>query len=113
MINRNALVYLLGLAILLALAQLFLNDYYLRIIAIMGINIILTVSLNLTNGFTGDFSLGHAAFMAIGAYSAALLTLPAATSSAAFFQLVTCMKSVSLEEQPASNGGRPRSLPPT
>jgi branched-chain amino acid transport system permease protein len=72
----NRLLYLLALLALLALAQLTLNDYYLRILAVMGINIILTVSLNLTNGYTGDFSLGHAAFMAIGAYSAALLTLP-------------------------------------
>ena len=74
MVNR--LIYLLALIGLLALAQLTLNDYYLRILAVMGINIMLTVSLNLTNGFSGDFSLGHAAFMAIGAYSAALLTLP-------------------------------------
>jgi branched-chain amino acid transport system permease protein len=72
----NRLIYLLALLALLALAQLTLNDYYLRILAVMGINIMLTVSLNLTNGYTGDFSLGHAAFMAIGAYSAALLTLP-------------------------------------
>lgn len=76
MLNRNVLVYLLLLLALLALAQQTLNDYYLRILAVVGIYIILTVSLNLTNGFTGDFSLGHAAFMAIGAYSAALLTLP-------------------------------------
>lgn len=75
-VNRDALVYLLILIILLALAQVSLNDYYLRVLAVVGINIILTVSLNLTNGFSGDFSLGHAAFMAIGAYSAALLTLP-------------------------------------
>jgi branched-chain amino acid transport system permease protein len=76
MLNRNALFYLFILVVLLALAQLSLNNYYLRVLAVVGINIILTVSLNLTNGFTGDFSLGHAAFMAIGAYSAALLTLP-------------------------------------
>ncbi len=39
--------------------------------------------------------------------------LPAFTSSAAFFQLITCRKSVSFAEQPASNGGRPLSMPPT
>lgn len=76
-LNPNVLIYGLGLIGLLFLADQTLNDYYLRVIAIMGINIVLTVSLNLTNGFTGDFSLGHAAFMAIGAYAAALLTLPA------------------------------------
>ncbi len=37
----------------------------------VGINVILAVSLTMVNGFTGQFSLGHAAFMAVGAYSAA------------------------------------------
>ena len=38
--------------------------------------IILTVSLNLTSGFTGVFSLGQIGFMALGAYVSAILTLP-------------------------------------
>src|SRR5262249_51490442 len=42
----------------------------------LGIFIILVVSLNLANGFTGVFSLGHIGFMALGAYGAAILTLP-------------------------------------
>ena len=71
----NSLIYLLILVALLALAQQYLNNYYLRVLSVIGISIILSVSLNLTNGFTGDFSLGHAAFMSIGAYSAAILTL--------------------------------------
>jgi branched-chain amino acid transport system permease protein len=41
----------------------------------VGINIILTVSLNLINGYMGEFSIGHAGFMAIGAYIASLLTV--------------------------------------
>ncbi len=40
-----------------------------------GINIILAVSLNLINGFTGQFSIGHIGFMAVGAYSSAYLTV--------------------------------------
>ena len=52
------------------------NDYILAIISFTGINIILAVSLNLTNGFAGLFSLGHPAFMAIGGYVTALLTFP-------------------------------------
>ncbi len=51
-----------------------INDYYLYVIKIAGINIILAVSLNLINGYTGQFSLGHAGFMAIGAYVAAYLS---------------------------------------
>ena len=50
------------------------NPYFLDIAVTCGINITLAVSLNLINGYTGQFSLGHAGFMAIGAYSAALLT---------------------------------------
>jgi len=46
-----------------------INDYVVQIIILAGINIILAVSLNLINGVTGQFSLGHAGFMAIGAYS--------------------------------------------
>jgi branched-chain amino acid transport system permease protein len=42
----------------------------------LGIYLILVVSLNLSNGFTGVFSLGHIGFMALGAYAAAILTLP-------------------------------------
>jgi branched-chain amino acid transport system permease protein len=50
------------------------NRYYLGIAIDIGINIILAVSLNLINGHTGQFSLGHAGFMAVGAYTAASLT---------------------------------------
>jgi len=52
-----------------------LNAYYLDIIIGIGINIILAVSLNLVNGHTGQFSLGHAGFMAVGTYAASWLTL--------------------------------------
>src|SRR6266540_1413073 len=51
-----------------------LDPYYLDIVINVGINIILAVSLNLINGYTGQFSLGHAGFMAVGAYSAAVVT---------------------------------------
>src|SRR5581483_7870052 len=44
----------------------------------VGLFIILTVSLNLSNGFTGVFSLGQIGFMALGAYISAILTLPLA-----------------------------------
>ncbi len=50
------------------------NRYYLGLAIDIGINIILAVSLNLINGHTGQFSLGHAGFMAVGAYTAASLT---------------------------------------
>lgn len=51
------------------------NRYYLGIAIDVGINIILAVSLNLINGHTGQFSLGHAGFMAVGGYTAASFTI--------------------------------------
>ena len=51
-----------------------LNDYILGRVMYIGIMITLAVSLNLINGFTGQFSLGHAGFMAIGAYTSAIIT---------------------------------------
>ena len=51
-----------------------LNPYVFRILMLCGINIVLAVSLNLINGFTGQFSIGHAGFMAIGGYAAAAMT---------------------------------------
>jgi branched-chain amino acid transport system permease protein len=46
----------------------FMDPYILRIVILIGLNIILSTSLNLINGITGQFSLGHAGFMAVGAY---------------------------------------------
>ncbi len=52
------------------------NESYLAYIAgLVGINVILAVSLNVVNGFTGQFSLGHAGFMAVGGYVSAMLTV--------------------------------------
>lgn len=51
-----------------------LNDYQGRLLVFIAINIILATSLNLINGFTGQFSIGHAGFMAVGAYASAFFT---------------------------------------
>ena len=61
---------------LLAFINLGTSSYIQRIVIGLCISIILVVSLNLSSGFTGVFSLGHIGFMAIGAYTAAILTLP-------------------------------------
>jgi len=50
-----------------------IGAYYYRIVILAGINIILAVSLNLINGITGQFSIGHAGFYAVGAYTSASL----------------------------------------
>lgn len=51
-----------------------IDAYYMQILTWVGINVIMGVSLNLINGITGQFSLGHAGFMAIGAYVSAYFT---------------------------------------
>jgi branched-chain amino acid transport system permease protein len=52
-----------------------ISPYFLQVICLAGINITLAVSLNLINGYTGQFSIGHAGFMAIGAYASAYFTV--------------------------------------
>lgn len=49
--------------------------YHAEILSLTGISIILAVSLNLITGFTGQFSIGHAGFMAVGAYSSVFMTV--------------------------------------
>ena len=58
-----------------ALSHLGLNPYMQQILFYIAINIMLACSLNLVNGFCGQFSLGHAGFMAVGAYVSALVSL--------------------------------------
>jgi branched-chain amino acid transport system permease protein len=66
-------------AVLVAFGVSYFSDridpYYLDVMTGVGINIILAVSLNLVNGYTGQFSLGHAGFMSVGAYLSAAITL--------------------------------------
>ena len=72
-----------GIAVLLGLNQVFeygfggfqINPYYARMINLIGINITLAVSLNLINGLAGQFSIGHAGFMAVGGYTATYVTV--------------------------------------
>jgi branched-chain amino acid transport system permease protein len=50
-----------------------LSDYYFQVLMLAAINVIVTIGLNLINGFAGQFSIGQAGFMAIGAYVTAML----------------------------------------
>lgn len=64
-------VGVLGVALVLQLAlRPVLNDFYAKLLLDIGTNIILAVSLTMVNGFTGQFSMGHAAFMMVGGYVA-------------------------------------------
>ena len=86
MIPRSQLVLssVVAASFVVSLASNRINPYFLDVTIGIGINIILATSLNLINGFTGQFSLGHAGFMAIGAYAAADLTMNAGTETAPF-----------------------------
>jgi branched-chain amino acid transport system permease protein len=52
-----------------------INPYVYRVLVLCGLNVILALSLNLVNGVTGQFSIGHAGFMAVGAYVSAAFTV--------------------------------------
>jgi branched-chain amino acid transport system permease protein len=69
-------VVILALVILLVLLQVTGLAFWQGFVINLGIFLILVLSLNLSNGFTGVFSLGHIGFMALGAYGSAILTLP-------------------------------------
>ena len=81
--GRKLFVVAGTIALLLVLNYIFeygfgdfqINPYYARIINLIGINITLAVSLNLINGLAGQFSIGHAGFMAVGGYTATYLTV--------------------------------------
>ncbi|HEX2518561.1 MAG TPA: branched-chain amino acid ABC transporter permease, partial [Castellaniella sp.] len=65
-----------GMTLALAIPRFNLfNNYVQMLLMYVGINIILATSLNLVNGYMGEFSLAHAGFMAVGAYTSALLTM--------------------------------------
>jgi branched-chain amino acid transport system permease protein len=80
---RKLLAVAATVGLLLVLNQIFehgvgdfqINPYYVRIIELIGINITLAVSLNLINGLAGQFSIGHAGFMAVGGYTATYVTV--------------------------------------
>ena len=59
--------------------------YLISILERSAIYAVAAVSMNMLNGFTGLFSLGHAGFMAIGAYTVAIFTIPAAARSSVYY----------------------------
>ena len=79
-LTKKNLMILGSILLAFAIVQLLmlvgiLNSFYQITIATICINVILAVSLNLVTGFTGQFSLGHAGFMSIGAYVCAIIMM--------------------------------------
>ncbi len=86
--RRNAILTLIAVLLLIVFlfyAQKNLDMYVVRILNVCAIYAVLGLSLNLINGFTGLFSLGHAGFMAVGAYATALLTMSQTTKEQIFY----------------------------
>jgi branched-chain amino acid transport system permease protein len=86
--TRDTTLTLIALAVfvlLLGTADHTLGNYAMRILNLSAIYIVLALSLNLVNGFTGLFSLGCAGFMAVGAYVSAILTMSPDVKEMNFF----------------------------
>jgi branched-chain amino acid transport system permease protein len=75
-VRNSKILFLIAIAVIFGINLISnqINPYYYQIIIYAGINIILATSLNLINGYTGQFSLGHAGFMAIGGYMSAIFS---------------------------------------
>jgi len=72
--HRTGLTVLFLLLMLMLMPQVIDNPYDLRILNLIGLNVIVVLGLNLFIGFAGQISLGHAAFFGLGAYGSAVLT---------------------------------------
>lgn len=86
--KRNLVLNLAAILVLilfLMYANSNFSSYNIRILNLCAIYAILGMSMNLINGFTGLFSLGHAGFMAVGAYTTALLTMSPAVKEQNYF----------------------------
>ncbi len=81
-LTLTALLLFIGF---LTIADKIFDAYEMRIINLAGIYVTLGLGLNLINGFTGLFSLGHAGFMAVGAYTSAILTMSPELKQMNFF----------------------------
>ena len=84
----NALLFVGFLILGLALINAgIVTKYYTKVLMLIGINIILTVSLNIATGYLGQLPLGHAGFMAVGAYAAAIFMTRSGLDSSVSFPI--------------------------
>ncbi len=65
---------LIALLIVVFAAPLYLGNYWLGVANLIGITLIAAIGLNILVGYCGQLSIGHAGFIAVGAYTAAILT---------------------------------------
>jgi branched-chain amino acid transport system permease protein len=104
---RHLAPWLIGVAALVPLPWLAMNDYHRFLLDLVLINVILAVGLNIVKGFAGQVTVGHIALMAIGAYASAVLAtkfgapfwiaLPGAMLVTALAGAIVCIPSFRLE----------------
>ncbi|MDW5299472.1 MAG: branched-chain amino acid ABC transporter permease [Sedimentibacter sp.] len=83
---KNAILIVIFASVIILLDMEVIGDNYVRrVLNLAAIYTIVSVSMNLVNGFTGLFSLGQAGFMAIGAYTVAVFTVPVELRDAIFY----------------------------
>lgn len=98
----------IGMLILFAVvAPLIMSEYYLTLLSLVAISIVGALGLNILLGYTGQLSIGHAAFMSVGAYTAAnlvtkfdlpfLITLPAGGLMAAAIGVIVGIPSLRIK----------------
>jgi len=105
--SGTVVFWLSALIVGLAIFPFFAKNYYVYVANFMAINVIVVVGLNLLVGYTGQISMGHAGFFAIGAYSTValmihahfpfLLALPTAGLIAALFGFLLGLPALRLE----------------
>lgn len=85
-IKAYMLLFIIFAVLLTLLDRKYIGDEYVRrVLNLAAIYTIVSVSMNLVNGFTGLFSLGQAGFMAIGAYTVAIFTVPLESRASIFY----------------------------
>lgn len=72
--TKTQWVLFFGFLVLFFTAPLYLNNYWLGVFNLIGITLIAATGLNILTGYCGQLSIGHAGFMAVGAYTSAVLT---------------------------------------
>lgn len=92
--SPTARVSLISLAVCLLLLPMLLGKYMIFVACVCGVSIISALGLNILTGYTGLMSLGHAAFMGIGAYTAAILSTKAGFPFPAALFLAGCMAAI-------------------
>lgn len=86
--QRNIILTIIFIILVMAITFILngrINHYIKRVLNLSAIYAIISLSMNLINGFTGQFSLGQAGFMAIGAYAVGIFTLPIEVRDQVFY----------------------------